>query len=182
MDVIKGEERITFESSPQRSVINAEENVATQALKAYFGDQAISALDYAFRCIVHAQQQVIEAQHVALAAQEGMHTAQQNIIAAQQDANQEAINAQQHEALSNEAICETGLYKKVISELIFKLRKSLYESPNVLPVRIYCPRTPYPNTRDTEYVGPPRPQTESQVLARQISAAISNAIHRMPHS
>jgi hypothetical protein len=163
-------------------VINAEENVATQALRACFGDQAISAVDYTFRCVIHAQQQVVEVEHIALAAQESMRAAQQTIIIAQQDANHAAIDAHQHEALSNEAICETGLYKKVILELIFKLKKSLYESPNVLPIRIYCPRTPYPNTRDTEYIGPPRPQTESQVLARQISAAISNVIQRMPHN
>jgi predicted phage tail protein len=93
-------------------------------------------MDYTFRCVIHAQQQVVEAEHIALAAQESMHAAQQKIIIAQQDANQSAIDAHQHEALSNEAICETGLYKKVISELIFKLRKSLYQSPNVLPIRI----------------------------------------------
>jgi hypothetical protein len=59
MDVVSRtshrEERITFKSSPERSVLATEENIAIRALKAYFGDRAISALDYTFCCVIFAQ-------------------------------------------------------------------------------------------------------------------------------
>jgi hypothetical protein len=59
MDVVSRtshrEERIALKSNPKRSVLATKENLAIQALKAYFGDRAISALDYTFRCVIFAQ-------------------------------------------------------------------------------------------------------------------------------
>jgi hypothetical protein len=57
------------------------------------------------------------------------------------------------------------MYKRELSEVIFRIREGLHSLPSVLPIRIHCPRTPYPNVRDTKYVDPSHPQNEIQKLA-----------------
>lgn len=142
------EEEMVFSSISEATKVVAEENVANQALRYYCGEQAIPVLDYTIRCIISAQQHACIAQKTAVAAQQAMDVAQQATITAQQDANQAIREAREAKMLCQEAIQQTGLYKRVLLEMIFKSRKALHNSPNVLPIRIRCPRTPYPNERD----------------------------------
>jgi hypothetical protein len=129
--------------------------------------------------VILAQQQTIAAQHATMAAQESMRTARQDAITAQQDANETTMAAQQQETFYHQAANEISFYQSVISELIFRIRTAVHNWPRVLPIRVHCPGTPYPNAEDTEYIGPSRPRNDRQEMAIEISSAISDAVHRI---
>ena len=145
----------TFVSQARATMEDAEEDVANQALRSYFGTTVISILDYLYMS--------------SLTGQQLAHQYQQDY------GNMEIV--------ANQCRGTTRILEDKIGQIKFGLNRSVYEirdifstASGVIPLEIRNPGAPFPGVYDTVYAGPEIPQTKKQEIAQRLSKTVSEAV------
>lgn len=162
-------ERHLFISPPDRSIVHAEENVATQALEEFCSLGAIPVIDYLYRCSLTTQQSVSDLQQSVHDLQQALSSniCTLNVQRAYTRVEQQRAAAEQERAES---------FRWELCKVVLDMRSAIHESGNALPLHINKPTTDTPTAQDTLYRGPATPRTKLQILAVRFYHIIANTI------
>ena len=108
----------SFESPPERTAHSAEEAAALMALRFYFGNQSISALDLLYRSSL---------------------TAHQHAHEYQQDNENMTTLVQKLQGLNTLLEQKFGFLRAELQSMVCDQRSAINRNPNILPLTINCP-------------------------------------------